>query len=521
MITCMRLNRVENSKRNIWYGIINKGVTLILPFMIRTIIIRQMGVEYLGLNSLFSSILQVLNLSELGFSSAVVYSMYRPIAENDDDAICALLNFYRKVYLVIGVSVIVIGIALMPFLQYLISGDVPDGINIYILYAFYVANTAISYLMFAYKTSILEAYQRRDIISNALTITQGGMYLMQILMLVLTHNYYLYLVMMPVFTILNNLINSYKVDHLYPQYKCEGRIHERELGSIKRQVPGLMITKLCYISRNSFDSIFISAFLGLQISAIYGNYYYIMNALIALLQVLTQSILAGIGNSMATETVERNYATMNKINFIYMWIVGWCTICLLCLYQPFMRIWVGADLLFDFHTVVLICIYFYALGMGTIRGAYSDAAGLWWENRYRAILESAANLVLNYALVQFMGVDGIILATLIALIVINFLWGSRIVFQFYFKNHKESEFFLLHARYAGTTMIIAVIMVALCSVMPTTGITDLVLKAVLCCVVPSVLYVVLYHGFDQFHVATQWLLGMTRWGRRTHSGDGA
>ena len=127
----MKLDRVKNAKRNIVFGFVSKAVSIVLPFLIRTVIIRTLGAEYLGLNGLFASILQVLNMSELGFSSAVVYSMYRPIAENDDDAICALLNFYRKVYRIIGFGILIAGLAILPFLRYLIKdGAVPNGINI-------------------------------------------------------------------------------------------------------------------------------------------------------------------------------------------------------------------------------------------------------------------------------------------------------------------------------------------------------------------------------------------------------
>ena len=188
----MKLEKTKNARRNILFGILNKVITMFLPFVVRSVIIYALSAEYLGLNSLFSSILQVLNLTELGFSSAIVYSMYKPIAENDDETICALLNFYRKIYFIIGCVVLSLGLLLLPFLDKLINGDVPDNINIYILYLCYLVNTVLSYMMFAYRSSLLNAHQRTDIISNINTITLGSMYFLQIIVLIATKNYYTY-----------------------------------------------------------------------------------------------------------------------------------------------------------------------------------------------------------------------------------------------------------------------------------------------------------------------------------------
>lgn len=504
----MKLERSKNAKRNIIFGMVNKVLLIILPFIARTIIIKILGSEYLGLNSLFSSILQVLNLSELGFSSAVVYSMYKPIAENDYRTICALLQFYRTVYRIIGSVVLIIGLILMPFLPHLISGTVPDEINIYYLYLLYLINTSLSYFLFAYKSSLLNAFQRNDIISNVQTLTQGVMYILQIAILFLTRNYYLFILMMPIFTLLYNLMNAQITKNLYPQYVCKGKVNHNILKDIRHQVAGLMVNKLCQTSRNSFDSIFISAFLGLTVTAMYGNYYYVLNAIIALLSVFNVGMLAGAGNSIVLDSREKNYADMKKINFIYMWLSGWCTICLACLYQPFMKLWVGENLMFSYPIVIMFCIYFYSLQMGVIRGLYSDAAGLWWENRFRAIIESIANLVLNFILVQLWGILGIIAATLISLLIVNFGFGSQIVFKYYFKNGKLLEYFLLHAKYAIVTLLICSISYFTTSLIPEEGIMGFILKGLGCCILPNVLYFVFYCKTKEFAVSIPWLLSV-------------
>ena len=192
----IEMSRTKNAARNVLFGLINKIIVLLFPFAIRAIIIQTLGSEYLGLNSLFTSILQVLNLAELGFNSAVVYSMYKPIAENDTNTICALMNLYRKIYRIIGIIVVVVGLILLPFLSYLIKGSYPTDINIYILYIIYLFNTGLTYFLFAYKSALLTAHQRSDVISNVQSIAFILQYVIQIIILLKTKNYYMFVIVL-------------------------------------------------------------------------------------------------------------------------------------------------------------------------------------------------------------------------------------------------------------------------------------------------------------------------------------
>lgn len=510
----MKLEKTKNTKRNIVSGLINKVVVLLLPFIVRTIIIKKLGAEYLGLNSLFSSILQVLNLSELGFASAVVYSMYKPIAKDDVDSICALLNFYRKVYRIVGIIILGAGLILMPFLPHIISGEVPDGLNIYVLYSFYLVNTVVSYLFLAYKVSLLNAHQRQDVVSNTLTLTQGLMHIFQIIIILTTKNYYLYLVLLPIFTLIYNVLNAIKVKRLYPQYVCRGKIHKREKDVIKKQVPGLMIDKLCMTSRNSFDSIFISAFLGLSATAMYGNYYYILSAVQVILQVMSNAILAGVGNSVVLDSAENNYKTMKKIDYLFILMAGWCSICMLCLYQPFMRVWVGEQYEFGLTTVVLMCMYFYVIEIGVIRGVYFSAAGLWWQGKHITICEVIANIVLNYFLGKYFGINGIIMATLITLFVINFCWGSGVVFKHYFKNNDRVNYCLRHVKYAAVTFVIGSVTYGLCSIVSLNKYLTILYRGAVCVVVPTFLYVAVYCRTKEYKQTLSWAFDKFKFGRK-------
>lgn len=501
----MKFNRTRNSIRNIIWGFFNKFVMLFFPFIIRTIIIKKLGVEYLGLNSLFSSILQILSLTELGFSSAIVFSLYQPVSENNTQKISSLMNYFKKVYRIVGTVILVLGLLILPFLNQIINGDYPSNINIYVVYLIQLFNVSITYYLFAYKNVLLIAYQRNDISSKVNGILYIIQYLLQILIIVLLRDYYLFLIIVSVMTIVNNLVINHLVDKRYPYCNSKEELDIESKQQIKKSVKGLLINKICQTTRNSLDSIFLSFFLGLNVVAIYNNYYSILNSIVVLLGIVSTSILSSIGNSIVVHDMEKNYQDMKKFNFIYMLISGWATIFLLCLYQPFMKLWMGEQYLFDFKIVVLFCVYFYCLEIGVIRASYSDATGLWWENRNRAILETICNIVLNILLGKLWGVYGIICGTLFSLLLINFGMGSQILYKHYFKTHKVSEYFKSHFIYAVITIIVASITYVLCSLVELQGILDFMVKGIICTVIPILLYALFYMKTNLFHYFTFYL----------------
>ena len=199
---------------------------------------------------------------------------------------------------------------------------------------------------------------------------------------------------------------------------------------------------------------------------------------------------------------------MKKFNFIYMWLSGWCTVCLVCLYQPFTELAFGKDMMFPFPVVVLFCAYFYVLKMGDIRSVYSDARGLWWENRWRAVADAAANLVLNFVLGKFFGVYGIVAATLISLFLINFVWGSTIIYKHYFTEIRISEYYLLHLFYAAVTAVACVACWFICSLVPFTGIVGCIIRFVLCVVIPNIFYLLCYSRTPMFDSTKTWMLSI-------------
>lgn len=396
----MKLQRRKNAFRNIEFGFLNKMVTILFPFLMRTILIKTLGSEYLGLSSLFTSILQVLSLSELGIGSAMVFELYKPIAKNDTEKICKLQNLYRVIYKIIGTVIVTIGVILLPFLNNFIEGGYPEDINIYVLYILYLFNSAASYLLFAYKSSILTAYQRRDIILNIGSIVHVLLYVIQIICLVNFKNYYAYVIWLPIFTIIENVLISIYVDKKYPEYKPIGKLDKNEIKNVFLNVKDLFGHKLSNVVTNSADTIVISSFIGLNMVTIYNNYYYLMSAISGILDIVYQGILAGIGNSIVSESKEKNKNDFYKFYFINAWIVGWCSICFVCLFQPMMKLWMGSNLMLDFSSVILLGIYFYVWKIRQTILTYKDAAGMWKIDKIKPYIEIIFNLTINIILVN-------------------------------------------------------------------------------------------------------------------------
>lgn len=491
-------DRIKNAKRNILFGMLNKFFSIILPFITGTFLIQTIGAEYLGVDSLFTSLLQILNLSELGFSSAVVFSMYEPMAYQKTLEICALLNFFRKIYVTIGLVILTIGICLMPFLANFIKGEVPSDINLYIVYLVFLINTASSYLLFGYKNSVLNASQRVDIISNCASVSKGLMAISQGIALYLTYNYYYFVILLPIFTVLNNLLIWYYSKKLYPEFVCRGSISNETLSSIKKRVAGLFATKFCTGMRNSVETLSVSSFIGLTATAIYSNYYMTVAALTSICAVFANSILAGVGNRIVTNSQEENYKQMRVFDFSYLWVCGVACTLFAILLQPFMKWWVGEELMYGNSIYLLFPLYFYTLRIGDIKGVYQDASGLWWENRYRAIVEIAMVICLNLLLVQFIGAAGVIVATVSALVLVNIGFGTHLLFKHYFKNGKLMEYYIDHTRYFVATLISVALMTWISNIIGMASVFSLIICVCIGTLLPNTLYYLFFRKHECF-----------------------
>lgn len=418
----MRIERTKNAARNIVFGSMQKMLNIVAPFLMRSVLLNYLGVEYLGLNGLFRALLSFLNLAELGVGSAMVFSMYKPIAEDNTEEICALLRLYRTLYRCIGLFIAVIGLAITPFLRKLISGDVPQDMNLYILYFMNLGSTVLTYWLFAYKRSLLDAHQRTDVTSKVSLCIQVVEFALKFVALMVFRNYYVYLAIQLVSQVTVNIMTAICVTKMYPDYCPRGHLPKEKVMDIVRRVRDLFTAKFSYVIFTYADTLVISAFLGLAVLAVYQNYYFIITALRTFLDVIIAACIAGVGNSLVMEDEEKKYSDLNRFTMLYGWIMGVGSSMLLCMYQPFMQIWMGEENLLPFNYVVCFVIYFYTVGMNRIINMFKDAAGIWRKDRWRPLVSALVNLGLNLATVRWLGLYGVLLSSVISIVLVQIPW---------------------------------------------------------------------------------------------------
>ena len=425
----MKLERTKNAARNVVFDGMMEMVNVLFPFVIRSVMLHYLGTEYLGLNGLFKSILNFLNLAELGVGSAMVFSMYKPIAEDDTPAICALLRLYRTLYRIIGLTIAAVGLLLIPVLHSFIKGDLPADMNLYVLYLMNLGNTVLTYWLFAYKSSLLQAHQRRDLISKVTLAVRLTEYTLKILILVFTRNYYLYLSVQLLCQLAVNLLTAVCATKMYPRYMPEGKLPKEKTLDIFHRVRDLFTSKLSATVFDAADTLVISAFMGLTVLALYQNYYFIITALRMMLVVLLNACMAGVGNKLVMESKEANYRDLEKISLLFLWVLGVSSSMLLCMYQPFIRVWMGEDNMLAVGLVSCFVIYYYSMGANKLINMFKDAAGIWRVDRWRPLTAALVNLGLNLATVQWLGLYGVLLSSVFSIVFIQIPWLFHNLFR--------------------------------------------------------------------------------------------
>lgn len=493
-------SRVANTKRNVIFSYVEIIISLVFAFVSRSIIVYTLGDEYLGLTSLFVSILQVLSMAELGFSSAIIYNMYAPVAEGSVEKVCALLNYYRKVYRTVGLIVLGAGLALMPFLRLLIKDEIPADMNLYLLYILFLLNTGISYFVFAYKAALLEALQRMDLTKLAYSVVTIAQQIAQILCLILWKNYYVYVALMIVGTAMKNLLAGRIADRKFPEYTCRGEITQETKKDIFSRVKGLLVCNVSQITYTTLDSIILSSFAGLTAVAVYNNYLTICTYVMNFITMIRWAMQASVGNSIAVESREKNYHDMLLWQFLFAVIATWCVTCMTSLYQPFISLWMGPERLLSMTDVILLCLWFYCITSQHSVFLYLSGNGMWWEMRWPYILSTVCNLVMNIVLGKIWGVTGIIFATVFATFVFGYVWQCTIVFRKYFGTGLK-DFYLRNAGYFLVCCLSAGAAYLVNQALPLGGYGGLFVKLFICTAVSALAVFLAYRKLEIFRTA--------------------
>ena len=469
-----------------------KMFNIVLPFIMRTVMLHYLGVQYLGLNGLFKSVLSFLNLAELGVGSAMVFSMYKPIADDDTQSICALLKLYRTFYRVIGLFIAVVGLAITPFLRNLINGEIPPDMNLYVLYFMNLGSTVLTYWLFAYKRSLLDAHQRMDIISKVSLCIQLIEYTLKFISLIIFRNYYVFLAIQFLAQVAINVLTAVRVKKLYPQYSPQGSLPREKVVDIVCRVRDLFTSKLSSVVFNYADTLVISAFMGLAALAIYQNYYFVIMSLRNFLEVIIGACIAGIGNSLVTESEEKNYKDLSRLTMLFCWLMGVSTAMLLCMYQPFMLLWMGEENMLSFHYVICFTIYYYSMGVNKLINMFKDAAGIWRKDRWRPLTAAVVNLGLNLATVQWLGLYGVLLSSVISIVVVQIPWLFHNLFQEVFPRKYLWQYVRIFCLLAATALLSCVGSWFACSFIHLSVWPTLIINACISFLIPNILFFAIY-----------------------------
>lgn len=428
-------SRVKRSAQNMITGFAYQFLTLILSFVSRTVFIRTLGTEYLGLNGIFGDVLSLLSMADLGFSTAMAYSFYKPLAENDEIQLASLIGFYKKVYNTIALVVLILGLACIPFLKYIVKTE-QEVPNLTIYYLFSLAGVVISY-MFVYKTTLMTADQKNYKIVKINMWTNTLKIIMQMLVLVLLHNYIVYLAIGIIFQLISNLIASKKTEKEYPYIKDKAKINRVD-SEVQKSIFGNMksvfVYKVSGTLFNATDNIIISMVVNTAAVGLYSNYLMIGNKILLVEQIVFSALTASIGNIIVKESAKKRleiFRAMQSASYIFCGIIS-CAFCLLA--NDMIRVWLGEDFMFPLITVIAISLNTYLSCVLQPLWIYRDATGIYMKTKYVMLAGAIVNIVLSISLGYFFGIAGILFASAIARLSTYFWYEPKLLFREYFET---------------------------------------------------------------------------------------
>lgn len=491
-------SRTLNSIKNIIVGVGGYVLSVIFGFIGRLVFVRYLSAEYLGINGLFTNILTMLSLAELGIGSAIIYAIYKPLAEHDDDRVASLIKFYGKCYKYIGIIITIMGILLIPFLRYIVGETYTLNESIYLIYILYLFNTSSSYL-FSYKISLLTADQKNYIVTGGSYIVTFITTIVQIIILILSRNYILYLIIQFINNLIYNILLSKLVDKMYP-YINKPEIKDLDkstLDKFKRDVKALVIVKISSLIVNNTDNIIISMFKGLTTVGLASNYTLFSGTLNSLLTQIFNGITASVGNYNALYDDEKNLELFKKINFLNFWLYGLCSVCFVILANDMIELFFGADYVLDFNISIAIGFNLYILGMQNASWIYKSTLGLFNYGKYILLFTAFLNLVFSIYLGKLYGVFGVLIATSIARILTNVWYEPYAVFK-YGLNSSPSIYFKKYILYFLVTGFIFILSFYITSYIELKGIIGFFTKGMVCFIIWNIFASLIFFKTNEF-----------------------
>ncbi len=493
------MSRTKNSIVNIIFSFGGQLVDLVARFILRTVFIYTLGSEYLGLSGLFGNILALLSLADMGIGVAITFSLYKPLEENDEHALRILMKVFKKTYIYIGSAVLLIGVALTPFLNFFIKEMPSDVPHIHLIYVLFVVNTAISYF-YSYKTSYVIANQKGYVVTNNRYLMNLLCAIAQAIELVVIGNYILFLIIQIVFTIASNVRISFTADKMYPILKEHTNEHldEDTKNTIVTNVKALIIQRVGSEVVFSTDNLLLSKIFGLVIVGVYSNYTLVINALEAILSQFFQAITASVGNLGVNSDKQHQKDIFYVVLFINFWMYAFSAIALGVLFQPFITLWIGEKYLMTTGCLFFIVINFYLKGMRQSVVTFNNAYGMMRHYKYAPIFECVANIGASILFAKMWGPIGIFIGTTLSTALVP-LWAEP---RALFKHGLDGGlpgFFVKYFVYGVFASFAFVITMLVANAVSIGGIFGFILRMFIVALLPNIMILVAFFRTKEFN----------------------
>lgn len=489
---------MKHSVQNILFGVLEQIVTIVLTFATRTVFIKVLDDHLLGVNGLFSNILSLLSLAELGFGTAIIYGMYKPIAKNDTKKIAALMNYYRKVYNVLAVIIILIGLAFVPFLKNIVNSDIPIN-HLLIYYLIFLSDAVCSYIL-ANRTAIIEANQNYYIIKRYNTCFIILKNILQIIVLITLKNFIVYLLIQVFITFLTNVYGAMIAKKKYPYAFEKVELEKEEKKSLIENVKSMVIYKIGGVLMNHTDEILISVLEGTINVGYYSNYNMIVYSITRFTGILFNSIKASVGNLNVSDNKEKKINIFNRLSFLVDWVYGFVAVALFVLLNEFITLWIGETYIFSTLTVFAIVLKFYIKGLINTVSIYRDTTGLFRQTKYVYLVAAILNIVCSIILGKLYGVFGILIATSIAMLLTNFWFEPYMLFKQCFEADVK-PYFVARIKNFGLIIIASVVLWILFQYIELIQIHAIIIFIIEVCItaiIPNLLFLLAYFKKDEF-----------------------
>ena len=497
----MEESRIVKTKKNAITAIAQNILNILLSLLTRIIFVRVLSSEYLGINGLFSNILNVLSLADLGMQTAMMYSLYKPIAEKDTDKIKSLVSFFKKIYLGIAFVIFIVGIAITPFLKYIINMDreIPH-LNIYYILA--LVNIVISYL-FIYRTTLVTADQKSYILNKYIMLFKVVTFVAQIVLLLLFRNYFIYLLAAIIISLISNLYQNRAALNLYPFLRENERqqgLDKKEKDKIIIDIKSLFIYKISGTIQNNTDNILISVYTGTVYVGYYSNYTIVTTAIISVLTLIFTSVKASVGNIIASndtglELKEFYYWVLEMINY---WIVAFGSICCVCLFQDFIKFFFGEEYILNMEIVIAIVLNFYTNFIRQTIWTFRETTGIFHETRFITTVTACLNVILSVIAGYFYGMLGILAATVLSRMLYAWWKEPCIMFEKYFQK-SAIKYYTTYIKRFILCVITAAITYSLCMLFNNFDIyVSFMWKIIICGLIPNVIFVFYFRKSNEY-----------------------